>query len=55
MPSNRIDQAPRVLIVIPAYNEEESIVAVAKTVSDAGWDYVVINDGSTDKIGRAHV
>ena len=48
MPSNRIDQAPRVLIVIPAYNEEESIVAVAKTVSDAGWDYVVINDGSTD-------
>lgn len=48
MPSNRIDQAPRVLIMIPAYNEEESIVAVAKTVSDAGWDYVVINDGSTD-------
>lgn len=39
---------PKVLIVIPAYNEEDSIVNVASKISDAGYDYVVINDGSKD-------
>lgn len=38
----------RVLIVIPAYNEEASIVKVVETVRSAGYDYVVVNDGSTD-------
>ena len=38
----------RVLIVIPAYNEEDSIASVVDSVVAAGYDYVVINDGSKD-------
>lgn len=38
----------RVLVVIPAYNEEESILGVVESVRVAGFDYVVINDGSSD-------
>ncbi len=38
----------RVLVVIPAFNEAESIVATVQSVSAFGYDYVVINDGSTD-------
>lgn len=43
----------RVLIVIPAYNEEQSILGVVESVRAAGYDYVVIDDGSTD--ATAHV
>lgn len=43
----------RVLIIIPAYNEELNIV---KTVNDVtqntNYDYVVINDGSKDKTAK---
>jgi glycosyltransferase involved in cell wall biosynthesis len=38
----------RVLIVIPAYNEEDNIVSVVNEVIKAGYDYLVINDGSKD-------
>ena len=38
----------RVLLVIPAYNESESIVGTVETVRAAGYDYVVVNDGSSD-------
>lgn len=38
----------RTLVIIPAYNEEESLSSVVNQVVDAGYDYVVINDGSTD-------
>ncbi|MFR3092017.1 MAG: glycosyltransferase [Eggerthella lenta] len=37
-----------VLVVIPAYSEQESIVSVVDVVS-AGYDYVVVNDGSPDE------
>lgn len=37
-----------VLIIIPAYNEHESILKVARSVLDAGYDCVVVNDGSKD-------
>jgi len=37
-----------VLVVIPAYNEEGSIGRVVASVIAAGYDYVVVNDGSTD-------
>ncbi len=40
--------SPKVLVVIPAYNEAENIVSTVKTVTDQGFDYVVVNDGSTD-------
>lgn len=36
------------LIIIPAYNEQENIVATVEAVVGAGYDYVIINDGSTD-------
>lgn len=38
----------RVLVIIPAYNEEDSILSVVRSVERAGYDYVVINDGSRD-------
>ena len=38
----------RVLVIVPAYNEAESICATVKAVIDSGYDYVVVNDGSTD-------
>ena len=41
----------KVLIIIPAYNEEENIEAVIDNlISDySEYDYVIINDGSRDK------
>ena len=39
----------RTLIIIPAYNEEASIVSVVHNVIEAGYDYLVINDGSKDR------
>lgn len=39
---------PKVLLIVPAYNEEESVLSVAKTIMDAGYDFVIVNDGSTD-------
>lgn len=40
----------KVLIVIPAYNEEKSICRVAGKIRDefSQYDYVVVNDGSKD-------
>lgn len=39
----------KILFIIPAYNEEESILHTVRSVSQVGYDYVVVNDGSTDK------
>lgn len=38
------------LVIVPAYNEEESIVGVIENLKKhyAAYDYVVINDGSSD-------
>ena len=38
----------KVLIIIPAYNEEKTIKKTLETVVSSGYDYIVINDGSTD-------
>lgn len=38
----------KILVIIPAYNEEGSIVAVVNQVKESGYDYIVVNDGSTD-------
>lgn len=38
----------KVLLIIPAYNEEASIEKTVQTVLSTKYDYVVINDGSTD-------
>lgn len=41
----------RVLLVVPAYNEEENIEAVVDNLIDnyPQYDYVVVNDGSRDR------
>lgn len=49
----------KVLIVIPAYNEEENIVRVVDDLIEnyPQYDYIVVNDGSSDntaKLCRAH-
>jgi len=43
-------QTQNPLIIIPAYNEQDNIVAVVEeiTANYPQYDYVVINDGSTD-------
>ncbi|WP_456826071.1 glycosyltransferase family 2 protein [Cellulomonas sp. P5_E12] len=43
--------APRVLIVVPAWNEEETITAVLAEIADRvpDADVLVVNDGSTDR------
>ncbi len=38
----------RVLIIIPAYNEEKSLKETVDSILKTKYDYVVINDGSTD-------
>ena len=40
----------KVLLIIPAYNEEENILETCKKIKefDKELDYIVINDGSTD-------
>lgn len=41
----------RILIIIPAYNEEECLVQTIRMLQDAcpDIDYLVVNDGSTDR------
>lgn len=41
----------KVLLIIPAYNEEDNIKNTINMI-DNKYDYVVINDGSTDKTGE---
>ncbi len=45
---------PRILAIIPAYNEEENIVSTVEDLLKRapGIDYVVINDGSKDATSR---
>ena len=38
----------KVLLIIPAYNEEASIANTLKQIIDSEYDYVIVNDGSTD-------
>lgn len=44
----------KLLIIVPAHNEEENIVstieAIKRTCSD--YDYLIVNDGSSDDTGR---
>ena len=38
----------KTLVIIPAYNEQDSIVSLVKDVTSYGYDYLVMNDCSTD-------
>lgn len=48
-PASRDRLNMKTILLIPAYNEEANIVATVSKVVDAGYDYVVINDGSSDR------
>lgn len=39
---------PKVLVIIPAFNEEKTIVQTAHSVMELGFDVTVVNDGSRD-------
>lgn len=39
---------PKVLVIIPAFNEEKTIVQTACSVMELGFDVTVVNDGSRD-------
>ena len=39
---------PKVLIVIPAYNDADNILNTVRGVVEHGYDYIVVNDGSRD-------
>lgn len=47
-------RSTRVLIIIPAYNEEENIVRVVENLRNnySEYDYIVVNDGSTDDTAK---
>ncbi len=46
-----VSQAPRVCVVIAAYNEAPVIASVVADVKRAGYGALVIDDGSTDATG----
>ncbi len=43
----KLDSKFKTLLIIPAYNEEDNIEATIKKI-DEKYDYIIINDGSTD-------
>lgn len=48
------EKSPRTLAIIPAYNEEESILEVVRDLQENApfVDVLVVNDGSTDETSR---
>jgi glycosyltransferase involved in cell wall biosynthesis len=44
----------KILIIVPAYNEEQNIVSVINSLKNENqsWNIVVVNDGSADETGR---
>ena len=44
-----VDARPRVLVVIPAYNEESCVGDVIASVTSEGFDCLVVDDASTDR------
>lgn len=49
-----ISKKQKRLVIIPAYNEEASIANTVKSIQEKaeGFDYIVINDCSTDNTGQ---
>ena len=42
----------KTLVIIPAYNEEKSIVRTVNSILSTKYDYIIINDGSTDRTAK---
>ena len=45
-----MDDMMRVLVIIPAYNEQANIVQTVSSVVEAGYDYVVVNAALEDAV-----
>lgn len=43
---------PKALLIIPAYNEEASITKTIESILTTNYDYIVVNDGSTDSTAQ---
>ena len=43
---------PKVLLIIPAYNEEDSIEKTVNNIKKYNYDYIIVNDGSIDNTKR---
>lgn len=55
--ADRSPESPNVLVVIPAYNEQDCIIDVIDDVRAAGFDCLVIDDASRDRtvaLARQH-
>ncbi len=44
-----LDPMMKVLVVIPAYNEQDAIAQVIHQINTEGFEALVVNDGSTDQ------
>ncbi|WP_046174519.1 glycosyltransferase family 2 protein [Domibacillus indicus] len=42
----------KVLIIVPAYNEEQAILQTVDQLKKFNYDFIVVNDGSLDKTGQ---
>ena len=50
--------SPKISIIAPAFNESKTIIDNIRTLLSLyynNFEVILVNDGSTDKIGRAHV
>lgn len=45
----QLKKMKKILVIIPAFNEENGIIGIVKEVESLGFDYVVINDHSKDQ------
>lgn len=43
------------LVIVPAFNEEQSIVPVTRSLKALGFPVLVIDDGSTDRTGQVAI
>ena len=41
-------EEPRILVVVPFYNNGRTVASVVSEITALGWPLLVINDGSTD-------
>ena len=39
---------PNFCILVPVYNEENTIADMIKSLNESGYPYLIVNDGSTD-------